>query len=400
MPVHYTPASVRALKARLRPFTQPKFLGGLTGLSLIAFGIWMYGNRVDPTLFSWETLQNLNPQSWFAPSNNSIADEQPVDPAEVSATAADIESSDVLKQLLSGQTPPVTAPQSTKDGQKTAGIPGVDKDKLSAESILQRLSGATTGTTAGTTSGTTPGTTALQTFGTPTLNPSTTGLSGPLAGSPSGSIAQSIILGTGYSSPNPSTSNTTAPPSNALQAAFDRNNARTAAAPQNPIASETAPSFSPSLSPILSPSEPLPPPPGFSPPSVSSSQSLPVLPLTSTADTSAPTYSNSPTSPSPYSANVTPVNPKPVTASPLPSPLPALPPSATSNYDYNYGAVPAAPVPTTPYPYTAPSPSYPTATPQATVQPLPTQPAAPYSVDNPIPGRVLGGGEINTFGNP
>jgi hypothetical protein len=34
------------------------------------------------------------------------------------------------------------------------------------------------------------------------------------------------------------------------------------------------------------------------------------------------------------------------------------------------------------------------------VQPLPTQPAVPYSVDSPIPGRVLGGGEINTFGNP
>lgn len=111
MPLHHLPASVRHVKAQLRPLTRPAVWS--SAIVLVAM-VW----------FAWEAWRNpdiltkFDFSEDFGGGNSELSGEYD---AEERAIAADIDSSDVLQQLLSEQeanpgaiSPPPSAEQNEK----------------------------------------------------------------------------------------------------------------------------------------------------------------------------------------------------------------------------------------------------------------------------------------------
>lgn len=328
--------------------------------------------------------------------------------AQESQIAADIESSDVLQELLQQQEQPIPSmllnPQSDRDEPQGL-FDRVSAEGLDTNDVLGRFSVSTPST---------PGQTQNPPGQMPLANGNTPVESGNLGETPQSDRA------------NPYTS-TVLP--NVLQTALERSGANSSgSALEAPDPSlEATPSPNPTG---ISPAAPqdaadvaqrwnqqftgtgqVPPatlPTGVQPgiqPGVQSGFSQPALPESPYSNHRSSSLTDLKRSSSGVPASTQPNVPtyevpggNPYGSVPAPTPV------APGNYNYNIPSTYSYPgttvQPTVPYtnPYQAVDPNSPNSAQFQFEQPQPQRPSS--ALETPIPGRYIGGGEINTFANP
>lgn len=397
------PAPIRSFKARLRPLSQPDTWTSVLGLVLLI-------------PLGWQIIDHLQQPSPVAktppPESNAdaTAEIEPNVATDVSATAAELDNSDVLNQLLdkagkiesplaaiSGSTP-----QPTGVGVVSTGAAG---SQLDTDAILEKFSAG----------------------GSPAATPIAPDNSVPQTRVyPTGSIAQTIVQ-RNLVSANPS--NSGAPSPSALQAALEKS-AELEATQSAPTPQPAAPK---DLA-LVEPSPPLEP----SNSALSFPQPIPLAPLPTPANSNPPARVPVPTSEFPTSDLATPDTSTPDSpTSFLPFPTPPLPtysgeeravPRESGNLQPSFNSVPTATQQTKLYPYipervySSPLPALPpsptgTNSNNSGFRPLPNPALTPQSQNPasiPLAGgnerdleaspfsveRSTGGGEINTFANP
>ncbi|RMG13839.1 MAG: hypothetical protein D6728_04025 [Cyanobacteria bacterium J055] len=396
------PAPIRSFKARLRPLSQPDTWTSVLGLLLLMPLGWQIIDH----------LQQPPPEAKTPPPKpdaDATAQLEPNAATSDNATAAELDNSDVLNQLLdkadkiesplaaiSGSTP-----QTTRVDVASTGAAG---SQLDTDAILEKFAAG----------------------GSPTASPVVPANSEPpIRIYPTGSIAQTILQRNPISA-NPS--NSGAPLPSALQAALEKSAEREAAqsdplpqAPQNDLALVAPPPLPEPSTSALSVPQPIP----LAPPLTPADSNLPAgvsVPTsefpTSDFSTPEPSTPDSPTSYLPFPTSPLPTYSGEERAVPresgnLPpgftsvptstqqtklypyipervysSPLPALPPAPMEANSNNSGFRPL------PNPTLTPQSQNPAAIPQAGGNPSDLE-ATPFSVE-----RSTGGGEINTFANP
>jgi hypothetical protein len=375
------PASIRSLKARLRALNEPDFWSSVVGIVLLMPLGWQIINH----------FQQPPPEAKIPKPKSDLEATESIgseSPTANSATAADIDNSAVLNQLLDGGVQPGSSvsalPASSPSTENSIGV--VDRSasqELDTEAILNKFS---TGSSPSAT------TTALTN---PTI---------PIPAYASRSIAQDIAL---RNSPVPYVANNATPPS-ALQEALEKS--------AEPVVVETPsvyksldvpeeialaqPPFPPAQSPQELPTStpvPLTPPPSL-PPSTSllplPTRSLPASSVEGRVVPPTPNTLPPNLNPMPTATQQTKLYPY-VPERVYSSPLPALPPSPTGTNLNNTG-LPPLPNPTV-SPQSQNFPANPTVV--ETIQPTQSSgvklEAVPLAVE-----RLIGDGEINTFANP
>lgn len=378
MPIRpQVPASMRYFKARLRPFTRPAFWGSLSVLSLIG-------------LFAWEAWQHpdwlfKNPEEATPIADSTLSKED-------SAVAADIDSLPVLIQELDSADVGIPA---TRSNQQT-------REQGFLDDFLNRQAAEAAKAS--------ENTQATQNPSTVQLNPyeplGQTQAPSNYYGSNSGNQAATQRYGIGNANPVGSTPTPSVAPANPLQAALDRYVGTNPTSVQNQTPTNTPGANTNSLGQRTQPTATVPGQatqsgtPNYSTvPQVAS----PISPYTGTSN-----YSNlspqvvqpgSPYAGTPYgvapATGANPVNSYTylTQTAPVPQPIqvqPFVPPVAPVTQG-NYGV----PV----YQNGQPVNGVPNNFGASQIQPSQLG-QSPFSVPRAIPGRYIGGGQINTFSNP
>lgn len=394
------PAPIRSFKARLRPFSQPDTWTSVLGLLLLMPLGWQI---IDHLQQPPPEAKTPSPQ----PDANATAEIEPNATTSDNATAAELDNSDVLNQLLD-KADKLESPLAAVSGSapQTTGVDGVSTgsagSQLDTDAIIEKFS-------AGGSSSVPP---IVSTNSEP-----------PARIYPTGSIAQTILQRNPISA-NPANSGAELP--SALQAALEKSaeleaaqSAPTPQVPQNDLALVAPP--------------PLPEP---STSELSFPEPIPLAPLPT--DSNPPARVSVPTSDIPTSDFSTPNPSTPDSpTSYLPFPTPPLPtysgeeqavPRESGNLPPSFNSVPTSTQQTKLYPYipervdSSPLPALPPSSTGANsnnsgFRPFPNPALTPQSQNpTPIPlaggnegdleglpfsvERSTGGGEINTFANP
>lgn len=387
MPIRpQVPASVRYyFRARLRPFTRPAFWASLSFLSLIGLFMWEAWQRPE--------LLFKNPEDATPISNTTLSQED-------SAVAADIDSLPVLMQELDQADVSIAA---LKLNQQPPTQNFLDEFLKRQEAEAAKVSADAQATQPSASP-----LTAYDPLGIETQAPSNpASVYGGV--SPRSNAAPAQTSGLGATNLAGSTvQNSTATQVSPLQAALDRlgNNPSNASVQNqtqiNSPGTNTNSFGQPTQSTATTPGQ-------VAQPGTASNAPLPgqvVQPASPYAGTS--NYSNmpgqavQPGSPYPGSPGygVVPANSNPVNSYTYlnqPAPVPGVPPAQPMVNQVapvsqgNYG-VPS-------YQNPAPVNAVPNNFGATQVQPSQLQPS-PFSVPRQIPGRYIGGGQINTFSNP
>jgi len=364
-----TPAYLRYLKARLKPFGRPAFWASAMGLLLMLFFAWEYWN--NPGEFSFKGAKKI-----AALTNQS--DEPKLSSDELAAISADIDSSSVLLSEVdtSNVLPLATLPNQASQDQNSEGLfSQILRQQAEAKSKQEQKSPAQTGTTQQRQPSTNPFATSAQEllntglFSGSYLATNSNSTNRQSSSSATGATADSAL---GFNSVNGNgNTNRGAVPLNPLENALNR------VTPANNPTTATGIQSSANVQ----------------------NQALP-----------APSYQGQTTYPPATVPGATGYNTSPTT-----------PPAPQNSYTYLAPAQPGMSVPGTvsgaPVPTGMPSTvgQYSTQpygqsngvsnpgfnSPQGNLGVQPSQLNQPnYTTPRPIPGRYIGGGQINTFSNP
>ncbi|MBE9039334.1 hypothetical protein IQ235_00805 [Oscillatoriales cyanobacterium LEGE 11467] len=381
MSLRHSPASIRSFKAKLRTLFKPSIWASTVGVSLMLVLGWQSVNAL-------KNRENAATDRESVPESPELA--ETLSPEE-SQIAADIESSDVLRELLREQVQPIATsiPNIQSNGDEPQGLfDRVTAEGLDTADVLGRFSVG---------------------------NPSTTTQTqNPIADIPLQSWnSDETSLNTGDSQSERANPYTSPVLPNVLQSALEQasTNSPTAGStdsfeatqPQNPaVVSPNTPPAVPSVAqrwdqqfinsgqtqPIL----PVGVQPGFS-----QQTSVPVSPYSTRSGSNLTDLKRS------SSVFPTPTQPN-ATAYPggtgnLPTATPVVPGSYNYETFNNFSGTTAQP--TVPYadPYQTNAPNNSPYSSQYQFEQQ--QPVPPSSaLETSIPGRYIGGGEINTFANP
>lgn len=361
------PASVRYyFRARLRPFTRPAFWGSLSVLSLIG-------------LFAWEAWQH--PEWLFKNPENTTPIADTTLSKEDSAVAADIDSLPVLMQELDEADVSVATLKLNQQPQTQSFLDDFLKQQANEAA---RISDNTPATQPVTTPITTYDPLGTQTQGSSNYS-SPPSISNQTRSQTSG-VGGANVAGSNLQTP-------TVAPVNPLQAALDRyvsNNSPTTSV-QNQTQINTPPATTDSVGQrtqstaalpgqVVQPASPYAGSSNYSNMPVQVAQPGAVYP-------GNPGYGVAPGTSNPVNS-YTYLNPN--TAVPVVPPAQVVPQVAPLTQG-NYGV--------TTYQNPAPVYAVPNNFGATQLQPSQLQPSA-ISVPRPIPGRYIGGGQINTFSNP
>ena len=398
---HKSPASFRYAKARLRVLARPSVWASTIGLCLLLAGVWQSWTHPE-----WlnATGNNSGTQNNQAADSTDTTEERSLSADDIAAIGADIDSSPVLAaEIGSGNVPPLEAPLIPKPSTKPESL---------LELLTRQQSPAKTASTNPVLTGTSteklaPSNPFLpSTLELPTSEGSLLGIRPVRRESPSLASGIPSSSGLDFNGVNPLTTN--------------QNVARTSVSPlqealNQVTRSNTAPTSTATETPTKASNQSA---------STAKTQGQTVAPTAVPAGTN--NYNLSSTTRSNPLSNAYPANSytylnQPQSASSVPG---TTPPNSTaspySNNSYTYLTQPQL-VPTTPTtPTTAPVTSSPFNSPaiqsanqsngfnnsgltsnSANSGLQPSQLNQPnFTAPRPVPGRYIGGGQINTFSNP
>ena len=390
MSARYSPASVRSLKAKFRTLLKPSIWTSAVGVSLML-------------VLGWQSVNYLTNQENAATEEESVTETPELADtlsSEESQIAADIESSDVLQELFEQEPSAIPTPiaNTRSDRDEPRGL----FDRVAAEGIdtadvLDRFS-----------------------VGAPSRRIAPQNSSG---GTPLGNWSSNTsTLETDESDSESSNAYTSPVLPNVLQAAIDRANANPAAS-----GSTTSVEATPSPSGLISPAPTASETSSIAPTVaqrwdqqfINSGQPQPTLPTGTNSGFSQGTSAPQ----SPYSSRSgsslidlkrsSSVVPAPTQTNGYATPdlggtgnLPTATPVTPGSYNNDTPSFNNFPTttaqPTVPYadPYRVTDPYSSSANNLQGFEQQQAEPLPSFALDTPIPGRYIGGGEINTFANP